>query len=109
MNTSRHYRNLTTPRQLSKNEGLGVVVLRASIAREELLTWISSLTPEDKINLLHVRTLGKITGVEIDMLLRIKKFDYESQTRRRKSSLERKEKEEIQAEEAIVRSLLTGA
>jgi hypothetical protein len=56
-----------------------------------------------------VKTLGRITGVEIDMLLRIKKFDYESQTRRRKSSLERKEKEEIQAEEAIVRSLLTGA
>jgi hypothetical protein len=78
------------------------------MAREELLTWISSLTPEERLNLLHIKSLGRITGLEIDMLLRLKTFDYESQTRRRKSALEQREKEELQAEEAIVRSLLAG-
>lgn len=109
MTTSRHYKNLTIPRQLSKQEGVGIVLLRAKLAREELLTWISALTPEERLNLLHIKSLGRLTGLQIDMLLRLKRFDYESQTRRRKNALEKKEREELQAEEAIVRSLLTGA
>jgi hypothetical protein len=108
MNTSRHYKNLTIPRQSSKYEGIAIILLRAKLAREELLTWISSLTPEERLNLLHIRSLGKMTGLEVDMLLRLKAYDYKSQVRRKKSELERKEKEEIQAEEAIVRSLLAG-
>lgn len=109
MSTSRHYRNLTKHRQPSKYEGIGTIIIRANVAREELLTWISSLTPEERLNLLHIKALGRITGVEIDMLLRLKAYDYQSQTRRKKNALERKEKEELQAEEAIVRSLLSGA
>jgi hypothetical protein len=108
MSTSRHYKNLTKPLQLSKYEGVVTILLRAKIAREELLTWISALTPEERLNLLHIKSLGKMTGLEISMLLRLRKYDYETQTRRRKNALELKEKEDIQAEEAIVRSLLAG-
>jgi len=81
--------------------------LKAKIALEELASWITSLTPEERLNLLHIKALGRITGTHIDMLLRLRKYDYESQTRRKKAALEKKEKEEIQAEEAIVRSLMT--
>jgi hypothetical protein len=109
MSTSRHYKRLMKHRQLSKYEGIASILTKAAIAQEELVTWISTLTPEERQNLLHIKTLGKMTGIEISMLLRVRSYEYETQTRRRKNAIAKKEKEELQAEEAIVRSLMQDA
>lgn len=93
---------------MSNNEGLYITQIKAKIAFEELASWIASLTPDERLNLLHIGALGRITGTHIEMMLRLRRYDYETQTRRKKAALERKEKEELQAEEAIVRSLMTG-
>ncbi len=56
--------------------------------------------------MLHVQRFKKLTALDLDVLLRLVKKDKEFEIARRKRKLQEKEKEEIQAEEAIVRSLL---
>ncbi len=56
--------------------------------------------------MLHVQRFKKLTALDLDVLLRLVKKDKELEIARRKRKLQEKEKEEIQAEEAVVRSLL---
>lgn len=73
---------------------------------EETAYWISFLIPTDKITILHVKQMKKVTSLDLDVLFHILNKDKQGELVRRKKALEQKEKEEIQAEEAIVRSIL---
>lgn len=73
---------------------------------EETAYWISFLIPTDKITILHVKQMKKVTSLDLDVLFHILNKDKQGELVRRKKAVEQKEKEEIQAEEAIVRSIL---
>jgi hypothetical protein len=62
--------------------------------------------PSDKINLLHIKPMMRANALELDVLFAVLSQDKQMEMARRKQKIEQKEKEEIQAEEAIVRSLL---
>jgi hypothetical protein len=106
MNTSRHYRNLETYQSLSDYFGLHHTINIANIVLEETAHWCSFLIPSDKINLLHIKTIKNATALDFDILFRVLVREKIGDISRRKKEIEQKEKEEIQAEEAIVRSLL---
>lgn len=73
---------------------------------DEVAYWTSYLVPSDKINLLHVKSMRNATSLDFDILFRVLTKDKLGEISRRKEEIAKKEKEEIQAEEAIVRSLL---
>jgi hypothetical protein len=55
---------------------------------------------------LHIKTIKNATALDFDILFRVLVREKIGDISRRKKEIEQKEKEEIQAEEAIVRSLL---
>lgn len=73
---------------------------------EEAAYWISFLVPSDKITILHINQIKRITSLDLDVLFHVLNKDKQGELVRRKKAVEQKEKEEIQAEEAIVRSIL---
>ena len=106
MSTSRHYRNLETYQSLSSYVGIHHVISFSLMVLEETAHWASFSMPSDKINLLHVKSLRNATALDFDILFRVLIKDKLGEISRRKEEIAQKEKEEIQAEEAIVRSLL---
>ena len=106
MNTSRHYRNLTTYQSLSDYVGVHHTIEIANLIIEETAHWCSFLIPSDKINLLHIKAIKNATPLDFDVLFRVLVRDKVGDIARRKKEIAEKEKEEIQAEEAIVKSLL---
>jgi hypothetical protein len=50
--------------------------------------------------------MKRVTALDLDVLFHILDKDKQGEIARRKKALEQKEKEEIQAEEAIVRAIL---
>jgi hypothetical protein len=73
---------------------------------DETAHWASYLVPTEKINLLHVKALSRVTSTDFDVLFRVLTKDKNGEILRRKQEIAQKEKEEIQEEEAIVKSLL---
>lgn len=106
MSTSRHYRSLETYQSLSSYVGIHHVIEIANIILEEAAHWSAFLVPSDKINLLHIKAIKNATTLDFDILFRVLTKDKLGEISRRKEEIAQKEKEEIQAEEAIVRSLL---
>ena len=106
MTTSRQYKNLTTYRTLISSNGIHHTVNYALYIYEEVAYWISYFVETEKLNILHVKRFKQITSLDLDILLKLSKKDKEQQIQRKKRKLAEKEREEIQAEEAIVRSLL---
>jgi Ulp1 family protease len=106
MSTSRHYRTLETYLSLSDYVGIHHTIEIANIVLEETAHWCSFLIPTDKLNLLHVKSMRNATALDFDILFRVLTKDKLGDIARRKEEIAQKEKEEIQAEEAIVRSLL---
>jgi uncharacterized metal-binding protein len=104
--TSRQYRTLTPYQTLISHRGIHHTIEFATYIHDELAYWISFFVESEKINVLHVQRFKKLTALDLDVLLRLVKKDKEFEIARRKRKLQEKEKEEIQAEEAIVRSLL---
>jgi hypothetical protein len=106
MSTSRLYRSLTVPQILKNNYGTQHTIDYALSVYEEIAYWTAFFIESDKINVLHAKRLGKITSLDLDVLLKISGKDKDMEINRRKHKAKEKEKEEIQEEEAIVRSLL---
>jgi hypothetical protein len=106
MTTSRQYRTLTNYQTLISSYGIHHTINYALYIYEEVAYWISYFIETEKINILHVKRFKQITSLDLDILLKLSKKDKELQIHRKKRKLAEKEKEEIQAEEAIVRSLL---
>jgi hypothetical protein len=106
MTTSRHYKSSKQYQSLSSYAGIHHFISIASIIFEETAYWISFLIPSDKITILHVKQMKRVTALDLDVLFHILDKDKQGEIARRKKALEQKEKEEIQAEEAIVRAIL---
>jgi hypothetical protein len=106
MNTSRHYKNSRTYLSLSDFVGIHHTIELAKIVLDETAHWTSYLIPTDKLNLLHIKSMRNATSLDYDILFRVLTKDKVGEVLRRKQEIAQKEKEEIQAEEAIVRSLL---
>lgn len=106
MSTSRHYRSLETYQSLSNYVGVHHLIELANIIINETAHWSSFLVPSEKINLLHVKAIRNATALDFDILFRVLTKDKLGDISRRKEEIAQKEKEEIQVEEAIVRSLL---
>ena len=106
MNMSRHYRNLETYQSLSDYVGIHHTINIANVVLDETAHWCSFLIPSDKLSLLHVKSMKNATSLDFDILFRVLIRDKLGDIARRKEEIAQKEKEEIQAEEAIVRSLL---
>lgn len=56
--------------------------------------------------MLHVGALKRATSLDFDILLRLSDEDIKSQIKKRRKKIEEKERQEIQEEEAVVRSLM---
>jgi hypothetical protein len=92
---------------LSDSTGIHLTVEYAKYVYKETAHWIAFNMPSDKINLLHIKTMMRANALELDVLFSILSQDKQMELSRRKQKIAKKEKEEIQAEEAVVRSLLT--
>ena len=106
MTTSRHYKNSKQYQSLSSYAGIHHLIAAATVIFEDTAYWISYLVPSDKITILHIKQLKQTTSLDLDVLFHILNKDKQGELTRRKKSIQEKEKEEIQAEEAIVRSIL---
>jgi hypothetical protein len=91
---------------LSNTAGIHLTVEYAKYVYTETAYWIAFNMPSDKINLLHIKTLMRVNSLELDVLFSILSQDKRLELNRKKQKAAEKEKEEIQAEEAVVRSLL---
>jgi hypothetical protein len=106
MSTSRLYRNLTPYQTLISDNGIHHTIDYALFVYEEVAYWISFFVESEKINVLHVKRFKQLTALDMDILFKLSQKDKEMELNRRRQKMKEKEKEEIQAEEAIVRSLL---
>lgn len=91
---------------LSDYNGIHLTIKLAEVIHEETAYWVYFFTPSDKINMLHVNTFKRASSLDFDVLLRLTNEDVKAQIKKRKKKIEEKERQEIQEEEAIVRSLM---
>lgn len=92
---------------LKNKDGLHLTVAYARYIFDEVCTWIAFFTEDDKVNTLHAKRLGKITALDLDVLLAVTTRINQYNINRKKRELEQQEQKEIQEEEMLVKSLLT--
>ena len=106
MSTSRQYKSLGQYLRLSDYSGIHHTVNLATIIYDELAYWTSFLIPADKITILHVNSIKRITASDIDVLFKVLNEERKSELIRRKRKIEEKEQKELQEEEFVVKALL---
>jgi len=92
---------------LKNRNGLHLTIAYAKYIFEEVCTWIAFFTEDDKVNTLHAKRLGKITSLDLDVLLSTTAQINQYKINRKKRELEQQEQKELQEEEMLVKSLLT--
>jgi hypothetical protein len=92
---------------LKKTNGLHLTIEYASYVFDEVCRWIAFFTEDEKVNTLHAQRLGKLSALDVDVLLAITTRINQYKTNRKKQALEQQEQKELQEEEMLVKSLLT--